>query len=133
MGPAILVVDDEPAICEGLAAFLEDEGMCVYRAGSGEDAVAQVAAGLPIDICIMDLRLSGMSGIATIRELSLLAPQVRFLIHTGSPREEVADQLKQAGLAPAPVFQKPVPDTGEVVRVALELWHADHPAMASDI
>jgi CheY-like chemotaxis protein len=131
MGPAILVVDDEPAICEGLAAYLEDEGMRVYRAGSGEDAVAQVAAGLPIGVCIMDLRLPGMSGTATIREMELLAPQVRFLIHTGSPREEVADELERAGLAPAPVFQKPVSDMGEMARAALKLWHADNPATAA--
>jgi CheY-like chemotaxis protein len=131
MGPAILVVDDEPAICEGLAAYLEDEGMRVYRAGSGEDAVAQVAAGLPVEVCIMDLRLPGMSGTATIREMSLLAPKVRFLIHTGSPREEVADELERAGLGPAPMFQKPVSDMGEMARAALKLWHAANPATAT--
>jgi CheY-like chemotaxis protein len=127
MGPAILVVDDEPAICDGLAAFLEDEGMRVYRAGSGEDALAQVAAGLPVGVCIMDLRLPGMSGTAAIREMERLAPQVRFLIHTGSAREEVADELQRAGLGPAPVFQKPVSDLAKMAQAARRLWASGDP------
>lgn len=128
MGPTILVVDDEPALCEGLAAFLEDEGMRVYRAGSGEDALAQVAAGLSIGVCIMDLRLPGMSGTAAIREMGRLAPQVRFLIHTGSTREDVADELERAGLGPTPVFQKPVSDMAAIAQAARRLGTQDHPA-----
>jgi CheY-like chemotaxis protein len=128
MGPAILVVDDEPAICHGLAEFLKDEGMQVYRAGSGEDALAQVAAGLPIGVCIMDLRLPGMSGAEAMRELKRLAPQVRFLIHTGSAQEDVADELRRAGLGSAQIFQKPVSDMEEMARAARRLWAADDPS-----
>ena len=127
MGPAILVVDDEPAICQGLAAFLEDEGMRVYRAGSGEDALAQVADGLPIGVCIMDLRLPGMSGAEAIREMKRLAPRVRFLIHTGSAQEDVAEELRRAGLRHAQIFQKPVSDMGEMAQAARRLWASGDP------
>ena len=39
MSPRVLVVDDEPFIVTGLQVFLEDEGMQVGSAGSGEEAV----------------------------------------------------------------------------------------------
>jgi CheY-like chemotaxis protein len=126
MAPSILVVDDEPAICEGLAAYLEDEGMCVFRAFSGEDALLRVASGLAIDLCIMDLRLPGMSGSSAIRELGRLDPRMRFLIHTGSAREDVAEELQRSGLGPTPVFHKPVTDLSEMASAARRLLSPDN-------
>jgi CheY-like chemotaxis protein len=110
MAPTILVVDDEQAICDNLAAYLEDEGMQVYTAQSGEEALQHIAAGLRVQACVMDLRLPGMSGIEAILAIHRLAPAVHFVIHTGSADDIVAGALQRAGLGRVPVLRKPLVD-----------------------
>ena len=64
----ILVVDDDPAMCELLAAYLDQNGMLVETAGDGQAMRRALAAGLP-DAIVMDLMLPGEDGLALIREL----------------------------------------------------------------
>ena len=121
MGPAVLLVDDEPAICDNLAAFLEDEGMQVHIARSGEDALSRLSAGLDIQVCIMDLRLPGVSGTEAILQIHRISPQVRFIIHSGSAHDSVITKLRQSGLGATPVFKKPVSDMTELSRTVATL------------
>jgi CheY-like chemotaxis protein len=108
--PTILIVDDEPAICDNLAAFLEDEGLLPLVAHSGEEAIQRVTDGLVANVCVMDLRLPGMTGTETILAIRRLAPQTRFLVHTGSANDKVIAELARTGLKDVPVFHKPVRD-----------------------
>ena len=64
----ILVVDDDPAMCELLAAYLGQNGLLVETAGDGQAMRRALAAGLP-DAIVMDLMLPGEDGLALIREL----------------------------------------------------------------
>jgi len=116
MAPTILVVDDEQAICDNLAAYLEDEGLRVYTAQSGEEALQRIHAGLRVQACVMDLRLPGMGGIEAILAIRRLAPEVRFVIHTGSGDDVVATALQRAGLGRVPVFRKPLADMDDLAR-----------------
>jgi CheY-like chemotaxis protein len=110
MAPLILIVDDEQAICDNLAAFLEDEGLQPQIAHSGEEAVRLVNDGLAVNVCIMDLRLPGMTGTQAILAIRRLAPQIRFLVHTGSANDKVIAELARTGLRDIPVLHKPVRD-----------------------
>lgn len=121
MGPTVLVVDDEATICDNVVAFLEDEGMRVHTAQSGESAVGQVAAGLAVQVCIMDLRLPSMTGIEAILDIRRLDPQVRFIIHSGSAHEAVITELRRAGLDATQVFKKPVEDMAQMARAVRSL------------
>ena len=73
MSLRVLVVDDEPFIVTGLQVFLEDEGMQVDSAGSGEEAVDIARNDSSFDVCIMDMRLPGMNGDTTIHTLQKFA------------------------------------------------------------
>lgn len=117
----ILVVDDEPAICSNLEAFLEDDGIEAYSARSAEEAIERIKGGLGIDVCIMDLRLPGMNGAEGIHRIRELTPEVRFIIHTGSFDDAVDATLRRTGLEGIPVFQKPVDDLALLARAALDL------------
>lgn len=64
----ILVVEDEPAIQELIAASLKHAGHRVIRADSAEDAVDRVVETLP-DLILLDWMLPGMSGIQYARRL----------------------------------------------------------------
>jgi CheY-like chemotaxis protein len=110
MSARVLVVDDEPLIVTGLRVFLEDEGMRVGSAASGEEAV-DIARNDPcFDVCIMDMRLPGMNGDSTIRALHEICPQLKFVIHTGSAEYSIPDDLRAMGIDEHLFFAKPLLD-----------------------
>lgn len=111
---SVLLVEDEVALCEAITAYLEDEEISVISAGSGEDAVAAVRAGVRPLVCILDMRLPGMDGNATALALHQLLPDLKFLIHTGSSDYRLPAALRQLGLTDAMVFSKPQTDLGEL-------------------
>ena len=121
MRPVVLVVDDEAAICDNLAVFLEDEGMQVHVAHSGEDAVRRIGEGLPVQVCVMDLRPPGMNGAEAIRTIRRSAPHIRFIVHTGSTQDAVVRDLLRHGLDDIPVFKKPVEDMTALARAVTGL------------
>jgi len=110
MSPRVLVVDDEPSIVTGLRIFLEDEGMQVNSAGSGEEAVDIARNDSSFDVCIMDMRLPGMNGDATIRSLHEICPGLKFIIHTGSADYSIPDDLRAIGIDERQFFAKPLMD-----------------------
>jgi len=110
VSPRVLIVDDEPFIVSGLRVFLEDEGMHVNCAGSGEEAVDIVRNDPGIDVCIMDMRLPGMCGDTTIRTLYEICPDLRFIIHTGSAGYSIPDDLRALGIDERLLFAKPLLD-----------------------
>jgi two-component system, OmpR family, phosphate regulon response regulator PhoB len=68
MSANILVVEDEPAIQELIAANLQHAGHRVLRAYDAEEAIRLVRETLP-DIVLLDWMLPGMSGIQFARRL----------------------------------------------------------------
>jgi len=110
MIPRVLVVDDEPVILTGLQIFLEDEGMQVDCAGSGEEAVDIARNNTGYDVCIMDMRLPGMNGDTTIRALHEICPDLEFIIHTGSADYSIPDDLRAIGIDERRFFAKPLLD-----------------------
>jgi two-component system phosphate regulon response regulator PhoB len=68
MTPRILVVEDEPAICELLRVNLAAAGYAVDGAPDAETARTKVNAALP-DLLLLDWMLPGLSGLAFAKEL----------------------------------------------------------------
>lgn len=64
----ILIVDDEPVLCNSLKIALEDEGYKVKIANSGEEAVDEIPAFDP-GVILLDLRLPGMDGIQILKRI----------------------------------------------------------------
>ena len=58
----ILLVDDDFAIQEGVAEFLEGEGFCVVSASNGLDALNQLRSGLRVDAIALDVMMPMMDG-----------------------------------------------------------------------
>lgn len=113
--PRILLVDDEPFIVLGLKTFLEDEGMEVEGTGSGEEALDKLRTGNRFDVCILDQRLPGINGDATLRALHELSPDLRFIIHTGDVGYTLPDDVYTLGVEPIYLFNKPLLDMGPLV------------------
>ncbi len=85
----ILVVDDEPAICEVVSLYLEHAGFAVQVAHTGSDALRALAASLP-DLVILDVMLPGVDGLEITRRLRLVGDTpVIFL----TARREESDRV----------------------------------------
>ena len=52
---SILIVDDDPIQREGLAAVLRDKGYIVVVAADGDEAMAHMKQGPPIDLVLLDM------------------------------------------------------------------------------
>jgi DNA-binding response OmpR family regulator len=66
--PSILLVDDEAAITDNLAAFLGRSGFTVAVASNGEEALREVAARHP-DLLILDVLMPRLDGREVLRQL----------------------------------------------------------------
>lgn len=64
----LLVVDDEPKICEALTRLLRHAGYEVRAVGSGADGLA-VAESWNIDLALLDIALPDMSGVQVFEAL----------------------------------------------------------------
>jgi DNA-binding response OmpR family regulator len=62
MAETILVVDDEPSICEVMSLYLSRDGYRVVTAGDGEEALAKARAEHP-DLILLDVMLPFRSGL----------------------------------------------------------------------
>jgi len=116
----VLVIDDEPAICASLSAFLEDYGFQASTAESAEEALDLMKSNT-YDICIVDLRLPGMSGEDLILKAKERYPKQKHIIYTGSISYNLSDKLKALGMRPEHVFLKPIRVLSLLVKCIKEL------------
>ena len=64
----ILLVDDEPAIIDNLAPFMERSGFIVVTGQNGIEALQKIAKERP-DLLVMDVLMPKMDGRETLRQL----------------------------------------------------------------
>jgi DNA-binding response OmpR family regulator len=84
----VLVVEDEPAIADQVAARLRAEGFLVDVAQDGPSAVAQAAEAEP-DLVVLDVMLPGFDGLEVCRRLHARRP-VPVLMLTARRRDRRA-------------------------------------------
>jgi DNA-binding response OmpR family regulator len=65
----ILVVEDEEHLADGLRYNLEAEGYSVEVAGTGEEGLARLFRGKPIDLLVLDVMLPGKDGFTVMEEM----------------------------------------------------------------
>ena len=94
--PEILVVDDDESIVTAFRQFLTDEGQPFRIASSGEDALRAVRASHP-DLVIMDIRMPGMDGLATLDQLRRLAPETYVVIMTAYGTSQTSIEAMRLG------------------------------------
>src|SRR6185436_16289885 len=84
---AILVVDDEPAICSLVKTLLEREGYAVLIAGDAETATyIYEEHSAEVALLLTDVKMPGMNGVELADRILRRKPQMRVLFMSGSHR-----------------------------------------------
>jgi DNA-binding NtrC family response regulator len=79
----ILIVDDEPDLCDLIAETLVGEGYQVTSAHDGAAAIA-AAAEASFDVVLADMRLPKMDGLTLFRRLRAESPSTDVILMTGN-------------------------------------------------
>ena len=96
----ILVVEDEPAVRASVVGLVEALGYRVETATDGEDALARLQTGLPVDLLFTDVVMPGrISGIELARRARMLRPDLPILFTSGFAQ----DALEQDAAAGEPI------------------------------
>jgi DNA-binding NtrC family response regulator len=92
----VLLVDDELEFLETLVKRLTKRGLNISTAKSGEDAL-KIIGGKGIDVVVLDVRMPGMDGIQTLREIKKIDPLMEVIMLTGHASVEVAIEGMELG------------------------------------
>ena len=106
----ILVVDDDPSICEVLRLYLEKDGYSVSIANDGETAL-KMFTEMPQDIMLIDIMLPKMDGNQLCREIRQISNVPIIMI---SAKEETFDKVLALELGADDYIIKPF-DAKEVI------------------
>jgi CheY-like chemotaxis protein len=86
----ILVVDDEVSLRQLIVRQLRRDGYYVLEAGYGMEALAVARTSPdPIDLVLSDIRMPGMLGTTLARRLVAEYPDVRVVLMSAHPVEEL--------------------------------------------
>jgi len=115
---AVCVVDDDPSLRRSLRNLLTSVGLRVETFQSAEaflDSVHRQATGC----VVLDLRMTGMSGLDLLGHLAATGSRIPVIILTAHGDDESRRQSLQAGAVA--LLEKPVPSATllDAVRAAL--------------
>ncbi len=125
----ILLVDDETAITDNLAPFLERAGYTVEVAGDGQEALKKVDLFAP-DLIILDVLMPHMDGRSVLRHLRrnddwtsvILLTQVGESVERAMALEEGADDYLNKPFDPQELVAR--------IRAVLRRAHLGQPSLA---
>lgn len=94
----ILIADDHSVVRAGLRALLErqDHFRVVAEAATGEDAIAKAQEYRP-DVAVLDIRMTGLSGIEACRQIVKTVEGCRVVMLTSYAEDELLFAAIQAG------------------------------------
>lgn len=95
-GLNVLFVDDEVDFLETLLKRMKKRDVNVTGVKSGEEAL-KLLVREPVDVLVLDVRMSGMDGIQTLREIKKRYPLIEVIMLTGHASLEVALEGMELG------------------------------------
>lgn len=115
-GPSILIVDDHPALRDGLEVLLAGKGIRVVGSTGGmRNALALARARRP-DVIVLDLGLRERNGVELTTQLIAADPGCRVLVYSGEDDPERIRGALAAGAVGFAHKQMPVPDLAQAIK-----------------
>ena len=119
----ILVVDDEPDLCEILCYNLQSAGYLADSAGNAAEALEIIRNG-NIDLLLLDVMMPGMSGFELARELKNGSATAALPIIFLTAKDTEEDMLQGFGIGADDYVKKPFSVREVVARVGAVLSRA---------
>ncbi len=92
----LLVVDDERDVCDFVKNFFQERGFEVFTALSGEEALEVTKKENP-EIVLLDIKMNGMNGIATLKHLKELSKGLKVIMVTALDDQDKMDEARKLG------------------------------------
>ncbi len=96
MRPNILIVDDDASHRQMIQVVLSTEGYEIHEAEDGETAISNVTNRF-YDLILMDIRMTGISGIDALKEIKHLSPGIPVVVMTAYASVDTAVEALKAG------------------------------------
>jgi DNA-binding NtrC family response regulator len=94
--PKILVVDDQRGMRLTLSGVIEDRGYEVTGVEDGYQAI-DAASKTPFDVIFMDIKMPGINGVQTFREIKKISPDSVVVMMTGFAVEDLVKEALDEG------------------------------------
>lgn len=96
IGSKILLVDDEVIFASNMAKLLNNRGYWVTAVYSGESALQELEKQ-DFDVVVLDIKMPGLDGIATLKEIAKMDLLTQVLILTGHGSVDTAIEALKLG------------------------------------
>jgi DNA-binding NtrC family response regulator len=120
------VIEDDEDLRSAVARILGDWGASVSVAGSAAEAIELLATSPPIDLLIVDVRLSDGSAFGVLEAAGQVSPPPLVVAMSGQAPPDEAFKLAQRGVC----SYLPKPFSIDELAAAIELARADPHALA---
>lgn len=92
----LLVVDDEPEICDFLKSFFEERDFEVQTALSGEEALKAVESFHP-QVALLDIKMGDVDGLTVLRKVKEKHPRLKVIMVTALETTEKIEEAMRLG------------------------------------
>lgn len=117
---ALLIVEDEEALCESLKYFLEDKGYSIITAKDGIEAIETYKKHHDsIDLVLMDLGLPKLDGWRVFLKMKELNPNVNVILASGYLDPQLKTERLEYGVKD--IIQKPYVPSNLLEKIRLVL------------
>ncbi|MEW6139954.1 MAG: response regulator [Thermodesulfobacteriota bacterium] len=93
----VLVIDDEASFMETLKIRLGKRGLTVIPARNGAEGLNKLAEDSSIDIVILDVKMTGMDGIQTLKHIKIDHPLTEVIMLAEPDTVEAAIEAMRLG------------------------------------
>ncbi len=125
-GSRVLLVDDEEKFLLNLSRLLQFRGFDVVTAADGYSALAILDRDGRFDVAILDIKMPGMDGIATLRAVKKKAPGIEVIMLTGHATIDSGIQAIREGAFDYLMKPCDIEDLTEKIKDACQVEHIRH-------
>ena len=94
----VLVIDDEEDFLNSLVMRIELRGFNVHGVLSGAKAIEFLVANPgEVDVVLLDIKMPGMDGIETLRQIRSRFPETQVIVVTGHASQEFSRLGRELG------------------------------------
>ncbi|MFA5903653.1 MAG: sigma-54 dependent transcriptional regulator [Desulfobacula sp.] len=127
----ILVIDDDDQLRLSFCKLLKEENYSVISAASGEAGI-DIVRGTLLDLVILDMRLPGMNGMETFKEIRKIDLKLPVIIVTAYGTTDIAIEATKMGAYDYVLKPFEVPEMLTLIRQAIEAGYFMRSPVAVD-